>query len=113
MTTTQNIHHLVNPARGRKFMFILDQPEQVDGPVSVVLENTGTVPEHLVMRFAISETFEALIKADEGLATNFLRPSTPTATAAVTFHSGVCYNMSRKTARYLWEVLTIAGFTKA
>ena len=95
-------------------MFILDHPERAEEYVSVVLWNTGTNPEDLVMNFGISESFEALIKADEGLATNFLRrPSSPTEVAVITFRPYVCYNMSKGTARYLWELLVIAGFVKA
>lgn len=94
-------------------MFVLDHPERAEEYVSVILENTGTTPERLAMIFGISESFEALIKADEGLANNFLRPSSPTEVPAVKFHPGVCYNMSRKTARHLWEVLVAVGFVRA
>lgn len=94
-------------------MFVLDHPERAEEYVSVILENTGTTPERLAMIFGISESFEAMIVADEGLAENFLHPSTPTKVAEITFLPGVCYNMSRATARRLWEVLVAVGFVRA
>ena len=113
MPPTQAIYLLALPSAGRKFMFILDHMDAADEFVSVILENTGTTPERLAMSFGISESFEAMIVADEGLAENFLHPSSPTEVAHIVFQPGVCYNMSRKTARHLWEVLVAVGFVRA